>query len=195
MYIEKGIIKMNRTIRNIIAIVLALLSVASIGAIAVSATGNYYDPETDPAFAVYFEDCKNWNQVWAYTWMEKDIKNAKGDVIATEITEVAPFPGIELSEVGKTTLIDKVEYPDVTEHDIFEYKCGEYRKGMENAEYDRAFVIFNQGFEHGQQSSAIHVGKFFCGIHLVELDKDNNATIAHAVSTEYICLFGRYKKA
>lgn len=183
---------MDRKIKHIIALALAVLTVFAVfGTVAVSATDNNLKSAD---FAVYFENQKNWNQVWAYTWMEKDIKDpVTNEVIGTEVSEVVPFPGVELSEVGTTTFIDKVEYPDATEHGIFEYKCEEYKQVMEDKTYDRAFVIFNQGFEHGQQSSAIHIGKFFSDIHLVGLDKDNNATIAHFVSPEYIFLFDNKK--
>lgn len=184
---------MNRKIKHIIALSLAvLLAVSAFGTVAVSAAGNNRHTSTD--FAVYFENCKNWEQVWAYTWYENDITDAKGNVIGKEVIEVVPFPGVKLSEAGTTTFIDKVEYPSDTEHGIFEYKCDEvYDQVIEDKVYDRAFVIFNQGFEHGQQSSEIHIGKFFSDIHLVGLDKDNNATIAHYVSPEYIFLFDNKK--
>ncbi len=181
---------MNRKIKHILAIALAVLMiVGAFGAFAVSAAAEV------PEFAVYFQNEKNWGKVSAYTYFEKDIKDpVTNEVIRTEITEVKPFPGVALEKVGTTTLIDKVQYPDVTEHDIYEYNCEEYKKAMESGEYDRAFVIFNGGEEHAQQSSEIHLGKFFGGRHLVGLDNDNNATIAHFVSPEYINLFTENKK-
>ncbi len=180
---------MSRKIKRISALVMAVLMAAAVfGTVAVNAAGN--NSHTSGDFAVYFENCKNWEQVWAYTWYENDITDANGKVIGKEVIEVTPFPGVELSKVGTTTLIDKVEYPNATEHEIYEYKCEEvYDQVIEDKIYDRAFVIFNQGFEHGQQSSATHIGKFFSDIHLVGLDKDNNAIVAHYVSPEYICLF------
>ncbi|MBQ2825016.1 MAG: hypothetical protein IJF19_01965 [Clostridia bacterium] len=180
---------MSKKIKSISALVMAVLMVfTAYGTVAVSAAGN--NSHTSADFAVYFENCKNWERVWAYTWYENDITDANGKVIGKEVIEVMPFPGVELSKVGKTTLIDKVEYPNATEHEIYEYKCEEvYDQVIEDKVYDRAFVIFNQGFEHGQQSSATHIGKFFSDIHLVGLDKDNNAIVAHYVSPEYICLF------
>ncbi|MBQ7385688.1 MAG: hypothetical protein IJW04_04175 [Ruminococcus sp.] len=186
---------MSRKIKSVLATALLLLmAFAALGTVAVSAAGNYYDADKDPNFAVYFEDCKNWNQVWAYVWTETDIKDSEGNVIDTIVTEVAPFPGIQLEKAGTTTLIDKVEHPDATQFDIYEFRPGEYKKGMEDGKYHRAFVIFNQGFEHGQQSSAVHIGKFFCGIHLVDLDKDNTTMVGHAISPEYIHLFNEKKK-
>lgn len=180
---------MNRTIKTILVMALAVIMTAALGTVAVGATGNYYNPDQDPAFAVYFEDCKNWGDVWAYVWMENDIKDAEGNVIGKEIEEVTSWPGVQLEKVGTTNHIDKVEHPGATQFDIFEFRPGEFKVGMENGEYHRAFVIFNQGFEHGQQTTPLHIGKFFCGIHLVDLDKDNNAIVGHSISPEYIHLY------
>lgn len=187
---------MNTKIKHIMAMTMAvLMTVVAFGTVTVGATGNFYDPEEDPCYASYFADCKDWGQVWAYTWMENDIIDpVTKEVIGKEITELAPFPGVEFTKAGTTTCIDKVEYPDSTEQDIYEYNSAADKKVWENGGYDRGFVIFNQGTEHGQQTSAIHVGKFYGGITLVSLDKDNNAMEAHFISPEYIHLFDEKKK-
>ena len=186
---------MSRLFKRILAMTLVALMAVALGTVAVGATGNYYNPDNDPAFAVYFEDCKNWGEVWAYVWTETDtIDPVTKKVVSTEVKEVTAWPGVKLDKVGTTNLIDKVEHPDATQFDIFEFRPGEYKMGMENGEYHKAFVIFNQGFDHGQQTTPLHIGKFFCGIHLVDLDKDNNPMVSHSVSPEYIHLFKDEKK-
>ncbi len=138
-----------------------LMLAATLGTVAVSAATDNSD------FAVYFENEKNWNQVYAYVYTKDGEENA-------------PWPGVKLDKVGTTTLIDKVLYPNDTKHDIYEFECEKTT--------DEIYVIFNEGIAHGQQASAIHMGKFFGNIHLVGLDKDNNATIGHYVDEKYIQL-------
>lgn len=151
---------MKKSIKHIIAVAMAvLMTVATFGTVAVSAADN-----TNPDFAVYFENEKNWKDVYAYVWNPET-----GE-------ENAPWPGVKLELVGTTNFGTMGR----SANEIYEFEC-------DNTQALR--VIFNEGFDHGQESSSIDIRTFFGSICLVGLDKDNNATIGHFIGKEYINLF------
>lgn len=139
---------MTKRIKYILAMAMAvLMTVATFGTVAVSAAA---EETQNTNRVIYFENTKNWDKVYAYTWPE-------------EGTADVAFPGTEAKMVGKVVR-------DGQTYEVFAYVL----------DADDDYIVFNEGFEHGQQSSDIKLAYHQWGDKLiVELDKDNKAIIGH----------------
>ena len=103
---------------------------------------------------VYFINNKEWKDVYSYTWSEDG-------------SDVA-FPGKEIFQVGTTDILG-------TSYEL--YAVDVYTDECTN-------ILFDQGFEHGQQSSDIDLTETCANCFY--LDKDNKAVEIHAFSTDQI---------
>ena len=109
---------------------------------------------------VYFINNKDWKNVYAYTW-EKN---------GSTVTErKGAFPGTqELQKVGTTYTLDGKP------HDVYKVDINSKDQG----------ILFNEGFEHGQQSSDVSLQYKWGGANAISLDKDNKALVAHFFDAE-----------
>lgn len=106
------------------------------------------------ARTVYFINNKNWDDVYSYSW------NADGSSVA--------FPGSEMKEIGTTGILG-------TSYSL--YSTTVYTDTADN-------ILFDTGFEHGQQSSDIDLTK--TSANCFYLDNDNKAVEIHAFSEDQI---------
>ena len=118
------------------------------------------DVKTASANEYYFINNKDWDNVYAYTWE----KNG-----STVIERKGAFQGTqELEKVGTTYTLDGKP------HDVYKVVVNDKDQG----------IIFNEGFEHGQQSSDISLQYKWGGANSISLDKDNKAEIGHFFDAE-----------
>ena len=86
-----------------------------------------------------------------------------------EIKRKGAFQGTqELEKVGTTYTLDGKP------HDVYKVVVNDKDQG----------IIFNEGFEHGQQSSDISLQYKWGGANSISLDKDNKAEIGHFFDAE-----------
>ncbi len=98
---------------------------------------------------IYFIDNKEWGNVNAYTWSEEN-----GEEVA--------FPGVKIDKVGTTDLLTQT-------YDVYAV----------NVDKNDDYVIFNQGFKHGQQSTTVDLRYPWGGVNIIYLDQNNNAMVSH----------------
>ncbi len=98
---------------------------------------------------IYFIDNKEWGNVSAYTWSEENG------------AEVA-FPGVKIDKVGTTDLLTQT-------YDVYAVQVDK----------NDDFIVFNQGFEHGQQSTDIDLRYPWGGVNIIYLDQNNKAMVSH----------------
>ena len=131
-------------------LIFTLVAVMMFSALSVASSAAEYDEYTR---TIYFINNKEWGNVNAYTWSEENG------------AETA-FPGVEIEKVGTTDIRSDI----LTDtYDVYALEVDK------NDDY----VIFNQGFEHGQQSSKVDLRYPWGGVNIIYLDKDNNAIVGH----------------
>ena len=151
---------MKKIIMHIVSLALvALMAVPVFGCVMASAAS---EETATTNKVIYFEDTKNWGKAFAYTWEVEEVEGADGQITEVAVAKTA-FPGTEMRMVGKV------------------YRDGEYRNVFSCViDEDADFIIFSQGFEHGQQSAAVNLTENNWGGNLiVSLDVNNNALVGH----------------
>ena len=127
-------------------LIFTLVAVMMFSTLSIVTSAAEYDEYTR---TIYFIDNKEWGNVNAYTWSEKNG------------AETA-FPGVAIDKVGTTDLLTQT-------YDVYAVKVDK------NDDY----VIFNQGFEHGQQSTTVDLRYPWGGVNIIYLDQNNNAMVSH----------------
>lgn len=149
---------MGNNITKIISVALiVVMALSALGCVMVGAEG--YDEYTR---TIYFFNCKDWDEVYAYIWSDSG---------ESEMT----FPGIKLEKVGTTDMIDRTIYAD----EQFDVYALDLKSGDD-------YVIFSEGFEHGQQSSTVITKYPWGGINFVSLDLNNVAMVGHFLHPDRI---------
>ncbi len=98
---------------------------------------------------IYFIDNKEWGTVSVYIWSEEN-----GAQTA--------FPGVEIDKVGTTDLLTET-----------------YNVYAVEVDKDDDYIIFNQGCEHGQQSTTVDLRYPWGGTNIISLDQNNKAMVSH----------------
>ncbi len=118
------------------------------------------DVKPSSANEYYFINNKDWDNVYAYTWE----KNG-----STVIERKGAFPGTqEIEKVGTTYILDGKP------HDVYKVVVNDKDQG----------ILFNEGFEHGQQSSDVSLQYKWGGANAISLDENNNALISRFFDAE-----------
>ena len=114
-----------------------------------TATYDYYSK-------LFFINTKDWENVYAYTWSEEGVAPAS-------------FPGEELELIGHL----RVWNNDIRDYEIKEVYI------LENLGDEDDFVVFSEGFDHGQQSNDVCIKYKWGGYNEVRLDENNKGLIGH----------------
>lgn len=112
---------------------------------------------------LYFINNKDWENVYAYTYSEEGVAPAT-------------FPGDKLEPVG---------HINVWNNEIRDYELKEVYL-VENLGDDDDFIIFSEGFNHGQQSNDISIKYKWGGYNVVDLDANNKGLIGHFFNPDEI---------
>ena len=132
------------------SLILTLVSVMMLSTLSVATSAAEYDEYTR---TIYFINNKEWDSVSAYTWSDEN-----GEEVA--------FPGVKIEKVGTTDMRSDI----LTDtYDVYAI----------NVDKNDDYVIFNEGFEHGQQSTTVDLRYPWGGVNIIYLDKDNNAIVGH----------------
>lgn len=105
---------------------------------------------------LYFINSKNWDDVYAYTYSEEGVAETS-------------FPGEKLEPIG---------YLNVWNNEIREYELKEVYL-VENLGDDDDYIIFSEGYDHGQESKPVLIKYKWGGYNIVELDVNNFGTLGH----------------
>ena len=143
---------MNKFTKRILSLALvAMMMVTLVGSFSVSAA------ETeDGTRTIYFLNNKGWEDVYAYTYSEEGV------------AEVS-FPGEELELIG---------HIKVWNNDIRDYELKEVYL-VEDLGDEDDFIIFSEGYDHGQQSNDISIKYKWGGYNVIDLDVNNTGLIGH----------------
>ena len=105
---------------------------------------------------LYFINNKDWEDVYAYTYSEEGVAEAS-------------FPGEELELIG---------HIKVWNNDIRDYELKEVYL-VEDLGDEDDFIIFSEGYDHGQQSNDISIKYKWGGYNVIDLDVNNKGLIGH----------------
>ncbi len=105
---------------------------------------------------LYFINNKDWEDVYAYTYSEEGV-------------EKASFPGEKLEPIG---------HINVWNNETREYELKEVYL-VENLGDEDDYIIFSEGFDHGQESKPIFIKYKWGGYNVTSLDENNYGAIGH----------------
>lgn len=142
-----------------------------------SIVGHFFDPSTIKEFQkpsesidytkkLYFINNKNWENVYAYTYKYIDEKGPKDE---SNVLKDKDFPGEKLESVGKIKWWNE-ETRSYEMKDVYE---------VNDLGADDDYIIFSQGFDHGQESKPILIKYKWGGYNVVSLDANNIGTLGH----------------